>query len=238
MLTGWPSSTRCWPTTLPGGKHGPRPWRISARRQRRRRRPLPRVRRWPSMTRHWRLRAISVQAVDAKTLMAIHQARANLYFILSDFERSRAEGERFLALAQRVGDRMREGVALTGMGWASEFAHDFGQALAYVRQAIAVAKEADAKSVLAGAHLLAGHIYEATARLDHAREEIAQALTISQTGRRCRHQSLALWLTGHLKRWEGAYDQAVRLQAEGLRIAREHHLLEPLLTTSLVSGSR
>ena len=35
--------------------------------------------------------------------MAIYQARANLYFILSDFERSRAAGERFLALAQRVG---------------------------------------------------------------------------------------------------------------------------------------
>ena len=48
-------------------------------------------------------------AVDAETLMAIHQAKANLYFVLSDFERARAEGERLLALARRAGDRVREG---------------------------------------------------------------------------------------------------------------------------------
>ena len=30
-------------------------------------------------------------AVDIKTVMAVHQARANLYVVLSDFERSRAE---------------------------------------------------------------------------------------------------------------------------------------------------
>ena len=30
-------------------------------------------------------------AVDIKTVMAVHQARANLYIVLSDFERSRAE---------------------------------------------------------------------------------------------------------------------------------------------------
>jgi class 3 adenylate cyclase/tetratricopeptide (TPR) repeat protein len=168
-------------------------------------------------------------AVDANTLMAIHQARANLYFILSDFEHSRAAGERFLALAQRAGDRMREGIALVGMGWASEYAHDFDQALAYARQAIEVAKEADAKAVLAGAHLITGNIYGITARLDLAREELAQALTISQAVGDVRHQSLSFWFTGYLRRWEGAYDQAVRLQSEGLRIAREHHLLVPLL---------
>ena len=30
--------------------------------------------------------------------MAIHQAMANLYFVLGDFERARAEGERLLVL--------------------------------------------------------------------------------------------------------------------------------------------
>src|SRR4051794_21018271 len=54
--------------------------------------------------------------VDAGTLMAIHQAKSNLYFVLSDFERSRAEGERVLALARQAGDRVSEGTALAGMG--------------------------------------------------------------------------------------------------------------------------
>ena len=91
--------------------------------------------------------------------MAIHQAKSDLYFVLSDFERSRAEGERLLTLARQAGDREREGVALAGMGCASRWAHDFDRALAYARQAIAVAEEVDAKPVLAGGHFITGLIH-------------------------------------------------------------------------------
>jgi class 3 adenylate cyclase len=42
-------------------------------------------------------------AVETGTLMAIHQAKADLYFILSDYERSRAAAERLLGLARRAG---------------------------------------------------------------------------------------------------------------------------------------
>ena len=48
------------------------------------RRPLPPARRWPSMTRPWKRRAISAGGRPAKTLMAIYQAKADLYFVLSD----------------------------------------------------------------------------------------------------------------------------------------------------------
>ncbi len=50
----------------------------------------------------------------------------NLHFILSEFEKSRAEGELLLALARQAGDRVKEGVALATMGRAS---HDSQQAL-------------------------------------------------------------------------------------------------------------
>ena len=47
-------------------------------------------------------------AVDSETLMTIYQAKADLYFVLSDFKRARAQGEILLALARRTGDRERE----------------------------------------------------------------------------------------------------------------------------------
>lgn len=47
-------------------------------------------------------------AVDGMTVMDIHQARSALAFVMSDFEASRAESERLLALAHEAGDGIRE----------------------------------------------------------------------------------------------------------------------------------
>jgi tetratricopeptide (TPR) repeat protein len=168
--------------------------------------------------------------VDARTLMAIYQAKANLYFVLSDYERSRSEGERFLGLARQVGDRVSEGAALAGMGLASTWAHDLGRVLAYARQAIEVAEQMDAKPVLAAGRYVTGSVHTYAGRLDQARLEIDQALAISRLVGHVLHQSLSLRMTGQLKNWEGDYAEAARLQSESLRIAREHNLLLPLLT--------
>src|SRR5262245_56739890 len=99
------------------------------------------------------------QVVDVQTMMAIHQARANLYFSLSDFKRSRAEGERLLALARQAVDREREASALGGMGLASLYGHDFDRALAEAHQAMAIATEIEATPVLAGGYCTTGLVY-------------------------------------------------------------------------------
>jgi predicted ATPase len=78
--------------------------------------------------------------VDARTLIANHRAKADLYMVLSEYARARAEGERLLALARRVGDRQSEAVALAGMGVASAWGHDFDRALTEAYQAIAGTK--------------------------------------------------------------------------------------------------
>jgi class 3 adenylate cyclase/tetratricopeptide (TPR) repeat protein len=168
-------------------------------------------------------------AVDARTLMAIHQAKSHLYFLLSDFERSRTEGERFLTLARQSQDRVSEGAALVAMAHASRWAHDFDRALAYARQAIAVGEEADAKSALAGGLFITGMIHSSTDRLDQAKDEVNQALTVSRSGGDVFHQSLSLNRAGQLKNWEGEYVEASRLYSEALEIARKHNLLVPLL---------
>ena len=167
--------------------------------------------------------------VDTKTTLGIHQAKMGLYFTLSDFGRSRDEGERALALARKAGDQVNQAVALVGMGWAVLYAHDFDRAIAYARQATAVAEAADAKTVLAGGHTITAMAYGVTARLDQAKEELGQALIISQKAGDHRHHALSLWISGYLKNWEGEFAEASHLQSEGLRIAREHNLLVPVL---------
>jgi class 3 adenylate cyclase/tetratricopeptide (TPR) repeat protein len=178
------------------------------------------------------------QAVDVQTVMAIHQARAELYHVLSDFKRARAEGERLLALARQAGDRRSEAVALVGMGVASTWAHDFDRGLAEASQAIAIARESDAKPVLASGYFTLGHVHAITGRLDEAREEMELAITLSRSGGDVVHQWFAysLAFAGQLKSWQGEYAEAVPLQAEALRIAREHTLLVPLLFGFFNSG--
>jgi predicted ATPase len=80
----------------------------------------------------------------ATTLMGIHKAKAGLYMVLSDFKRSRAEGERLLVVAREAGDRASEAAALAGMGMASRRAHDLDRALDEARHAIEVARTVDA----------------------------------------------------------------------------------------------
>jgi tetratricopeptide (TPR) repeat protein len=175
-------------------------------------------------------------AVDARTLMAIHQAKSNLYFLLSDFERSRAEGERFLTLAREAQDRVSEGAAFVGMAHASRWAHDFDRALAYARQAIAVGEEGDVRAALAGGLFITGIIHSTTGRLDQAKDEIDRALTVSRSGGDVFYQSFSLSRAAHFENWEGKYVEASRLYSEALEIARKHNLLAPLLDVLFLYG--
>ncbi|HSX83052.1 MAG TPA: AAA family ATPase, partial [Candidatus Saccharimonadia bacterium] len=50
------------------------------------------------------------------TLMEILWAKADLYLLVSEFERAQTAGELILRLARQVGDRYAEGAALVGMG--------------------------------------------------------------------------------------------------------------------------
>ena len=174
--------------------------------------------------------------VDVKSIMEIHQAKMSLYFILSNFERSRDEGRRLLVIARRARDRGSEGAALAGMGCAALWVHDFDGALEYSRQAIDVATEIDAKPVLAGGHFVTGFVYSVTSNLDKAGPEIEQALAISRQAGDIVHESLSLCFMGLATNWAGDYDEASRRLSEGLRIARENNLLVPLLYGLFMHG--
>jgi tetratricopeptide (TPR) repeat protein len=176
------------------------------------------------------------EAVDLKTLMSIHQAKSTLYFILSDFERSRVESESMLVLARRAGDRVNEGAALASMGQASLWSQDFDRALDYSRQAIEVATVVDAKPIMAQGHFVTGFVYGTTARLDKGGPELERALTISREAGDVLHESFSLSFIGLATNWAGNYDEASRLLSDGLRIARQNNLLVPLLYGLFMHG--
>ncbi|MBI4561491.1 MAG: AAA family ATPase, partial [Candidatus Rokubacteria bacterium] len=168
-------------------------------------------------------------AVPVTTLMAIHRAKANHYFALGDFRQSRAEGEHLLTLARRAGDRVGEGGALAWIGWAMMWAEEFDEALAYAQQAIEVAEQMGDQSTLAGAYLTTGCIKAVTGRLDEAKEQLQRTFTMGRSVGDFARQSLSLFFGGMLRNWQGAYQEASDLTAEGLRIAREHNLVGPLI---------
>jgi class 3 adenylate cyclase/tetratricopeptide (TPR) repeat protein len=165
----------------------------------------------------------------AENLMAIHQARSDLYFTIGDFERSRGENARMLEISRRVGDRVGEGTALAGLAWATLWAEDFDSALAFAREAIDVAETVDAPPVLASAHMTSGFIHAVSGRLEPARHELDKTLTISRSAGDVLRESLTLYMAGNIENWKGEYDKAVDLSAAGVRVAREHNLVAAFL---------
>jgi tetratricopeptide (TPR) repeat protein len=166
----------------------------------------------------------------------IHQARSALHFLMSDFEQSRAEAERVVALAQRIGDPDREGRALAAIGWASMWARDLDGAVEAARQAIQVAEPSCATTPLARAHLTIGFIRGVTGRLGEAEEHMSKALATGRSAGVLADLSLSLAVSGLLRSWEADYAAAAELQADGLAIARRHDLLLPLLFNSFLYG--
>ncbi len=164
-----------------------------------------------------------------QALMDIREARATLALVLGDFERSRTEATELLTAARQAGDRGVEGAALAAMAQASLWLREFDRAVEYARDAIEVARGIDARPVLAEAHNTLAAVRGVVGRLDEAREEIEQAITISRAARDPVREAMALGFAGLLRNWEGDFVAATALGTESLRLAQEHHLLMPSL---------
>ena len=174
---------------------------------------------------------------DPATLIGIHEAKAHLYFVISEFEQSAAEGERILPLARLTGNRIKEAEALATIAWAGMWSRrDLEAAIRASREAIAVAEPAGALAVQARAHLTIGFIRGVTGVRDESHAEVDKAMAISAAAGDRVYRSLSLTIGGLLRNWIGDYDEAARLQAEGLVLARETGVLVPLLFSCFMRG--
>jgi class 3 adenylate cyclase/tetratricopeptide (TPR) repeat protein len=168
-------------------------------------------------------------AVGVQKLMTIHQSKMNLHFILSEFERSLAEGKLLLALARQAGDNDKEGIALANMGRASHYAHNSEQALLYCGNAIEIAAETGSEVVLASSHFTIATVHAVHGRFQKAWENIEQVLPVSLSEDNIAYHSLALYLAGLIHNWRGNYVEAQRTLSESVQIGRKHNLPGPLL---------
>jgi class 3 adenylate cyclase/tetratricopeptide (TPR) repeat protein len=162
------------------------------------------------------------------TRMTIHRRRAELYVLVSDFDRARAESEDVLRLARQSDDHHAEGEALVSMGQASLLGHHFDQCLDDSRQGAAIAETLGVPSILNGSLLNEAFVYEVTGRLDDARTKFDRALTLSRQTADVVNQATALVYGAELESWEGHYARAAELYDEGIRLGRAHNILATL----------
>ena len=173
---------------------------------------------------------------NPSTLIAIHQAKANLYFVTSEFERSREEAEHVLPLARLTANAVKEAEALAAIAWAQTWSRDLDGAIASANQALAVAEPAGATAVQARAHFNIGWVRAVTGVADESRAALHKAIRLSQAAGDAVHHSLSLSAVGLVENWKGDYELAARVQTEALAIARERNLLVPLLLTFFLRG--
>jgi tetratricopeptide (TPR) repeat protein len=75
-----------------------------------------------------------------------------------------------------------------------------------------------------------------TGVLDQSHAARDKAMSLSTAAGDAVHRSLSLSTAGLLRNWEGDYEAAVRLQDEGLLLARDRGLLVPLLFSCFLRG--
>lgn len=167
--------------------------------------------------------------VSVATLMTIHRARADLFFGLGDFIRSREEADLLVGLARRVDDRAAEAGGLVQAASAFQWLEDFPSAHDRVTQALEIAETVGAQAELGGAVFIRGYMQAVNARLDQAEVDLTRALEIGRTVGDPNLQGMILHMLALRRSWQGQYAESLTLAGEGIRLAREHRLVTPLL---------
>ena len=169
------------------------------------------------------------ERVPAATLIAILRARADLFFGVGDFTRSREEAESLVALARRVGDRAVEAEALVQIASALQWAEDFPPAFERAREAIEIAEAIGAQAPLGGGLYVRGYLNAVNGNLEIAEAEIGRALDIGRAVGDANRQALALHMLSLRRSWQGEYRESLELGTEGVALARSYRLVVPLL---------
>jgi tetratricopeptide (TPR) repeat protein len=167
--------------------------------------------------------------VTPAALMAIHRERSELCFGVFDLDGAREAAEAVVALARRHGDRAAEAGGLAQLASALQWAEEFPPALERVREAIEIGEAIDAPRPLAGALYVRGYIRAVSGDLDGAEEDIGRSLRIARAHGDIGREALVLYLHALHHGWQGRYDEGLAAGREGVRLAREHRLVVPLL---------
>ena len=169
------------------------------------------------------------ERVPPATLVAIHRARADLFFGVGEFDRSQAEAEAVVELARRAQDRPEEAAALVQVALALQWEEDMPAALARAGEAVAIAEPVGALPALSGGLFVQGYVNAVTGHLDVAEAQLARSLDIARRVGDPGRVGLVLHLLALRRSWQGEYAESLELAGEAERITREHRLAIPLL---------
>ncbi len=176
------------------------------------------------------------ERVPVETLMKIHQARADLFFGIGEFVRSREEAETLLALTRQAGDRAAEAGALVQLASSLQWSESFPEAHARVEEAIELAERVGARGPLSGAHYVRGYLHGVSGELGLAEQDLNRSLDIARQERHPADQAHALYLLGLYQSWQGRYGESLTILEEAVRISSDHRLAIPLLRSVWTQG--
>ncbi|MGH7344419.1 MAG: ATP-binding protein, partial [Candidatus Rokuibacteriota bacterium] len=141
--------------------------------------------------------------VPPATVMMIHRARADLFFGIGDFTRSRAEAELLVDLAGRVGDRAAQAGALVQAASAFQWLEDFPSARARAGEALKIAEAVGAQAAIGGAIYIRGYLQAINGELDAAQPDMRRALEIGRAVADPNRQALSLDVLALREGWRG-----------------------------------
>jgi tetratricopeptide (TPR) repeat protein len=164
------------------------------------------------------------ERVPVGTILEIHRARADLYFAVGDFGRSREEADVLVAMSARVGDRRAEADALMLAATAWQWYEDFPRARENARRAIDIARAVGAPEAESGALAVLGYMRSLNGLMDEGRDQLDRSLAIARRVGDAARETYVLQLLSMMRGWQGDYRGSLALSDEGLTIARTHGL--------------
>jgi class 3 adenylate cyclase/tetratricopeptide (TPR) repeat protein len=161
---------------------------------------------------------------DARALAHLHAQLGAVLMVLVEYEESTAEYQRALELMRRVGDRQAEAEILVALSLVHNVYHRGEPALAYVEQALAIARELDNRAIQATCLTYRGHARAAGyGQLIEATADFEEALRLARDVRDPKLLAQTRCVLGIVRGWRADFDRSLSEAREGAELAQQTH---------------
>jgi class 3 adenylate cyclase/tetratricopeptide (TPR) repeat protein len=165
-----------------------------------------------------------VPPVPWQRLFGLHQRRADVYVLVTQYAEAQAEAGRMVALARAAGDRRAEAEAFTAMAW-THFVSFSWEAVQHTKEsaeeAMRIAAEVGDQEVLAKSLHLLGIVDQTAGDLSEAKDKFEESLRIARAHGYKRVIAQAQSLLAAQTNWRGEFQEAIDLCRDTEAVARE-----------------
>jgi class 3 adenylate cyclase/tetratricopeptide (TPR) repeat protein len=174
--------------------------------------------------------------VPLGTLAEIYGGKAQVCFVVSEWNVAVQCYGDLVELSRTEGNRVVEGMALGGLGFAQTIAHDFEAAELTAKEALAIADELDDDAVRTGALMIQAFLSALRGRVASAIEIVQQTAALARQTEQPFYECFCdeLFILGHS--WRSEYEEAHKNANEGVVRAEEYNMTEPLAFNKWARG--